>query len=72
MSNIPPDLSHIDPFSDALTATEAVGLHLCLSKIEHYISKGRIKEAQGAKSMVSIMWQALNREPNIDTGWGEL
>jgi len=65
-------LDHVDAFDPRLTHEESVGIHMCLDKIERYIAKGRLMEAQGARSMVLIMWQALTKEPLIDTGWGEL
>ena len=65
-------LDHINPFAAHLTHAEAVGLHLCMDKVQRYIAKGRVQEAHGARSMVLIMWQALELDPVIDTGWGEL
>lgn len=65
-------LEHIDPFAVHLTNEETVALSLMVDKVQRYIAKGRLREADGARSMVLILWQALAREPAIDTGWGEL
>ena len=66
-------IDSIDPFEFTLTPRESLGLHMALDKLERYIAKGRLGEAQGARSVVWIMWQALTTETGpIDTGWGEL
>jgi len=66
-------LAHVDPRAEHLTHTESVGLYLMLDKIQRYIAKGRVREADGARSMVAILWQALGQQDQmIDTGWGEL
>lgn len=65
-------LDHVDPFALHLSNEETVALSLMIDKIQRYIAKGRVQEAHGARSMVLILWQALAREPAIDTGWGEL
>ena len=65
-------LAHVDAFAHHLTHAESVAMHMCMDKIERYIAKGRVREADGARSMVLIFWQALAMEPVIDTGWGEL
>ena len=66
-------IDQVDPFDEILTHRESVGLHMALDKLERYISKGRLHEAQGVRSAVWIMWQALTVEAGtIDTGWGEL
>jgi hypothetical protein len=65
-------LDHVDPFAPQLSRGETIALCMCMDKIERYIAKGRVQEAQGARSMVLIMWQVFNQQPSIDTGWGEL
>lgn len=64
--------SQVNPFAPHLTPAESVGFAMAMDKIERYIAKGRIHEAQGMRSAVMIMWQALLEEPLIDTGWGEI
>lgn len=49
-----------------------MGLALAKDKVERYIAKGRPHEAQGARSAIVIMYQALRGDAEIDTGWGEL
>lgn len=67
-----PSLELIDPFAHHLTHAESVGLAMLRDKHERYVAKGRTREAQGMKSAILIMWQALLMEPLIDTGWGEI
>ena len=52
--------------------SQAVALALGKDKVERYIAKGRPLEAQGARSVVRIMWQSFMEHSDIDTGWGEL
>lgn len=66
------DLSDIDPFHPSLIKSQSVALALGKNKVEHYVAKGHVKEAQGARSIVRIMWQSFMEEADIDTGWGEL
>jgi succinyl-CoA synthetase beta subunit len=66
------DLNDVDPFHPSLIKSESVALALGKDKVERYIAKGRPLEAQGARSVVRIMWQAFMEHSDIDTGWGEL
>lgn len=65
-------LAHINPYAEHLTREESLALHMLLDKHERYISKGWVREAQGMKSAILILWQVLARRPVIDTGWGEI
>jgi hypothetical protein len=66
------DLDFVDVYDRRLTQEESIGLALCKDKIESLIAKGAIREAQGARIMVKIMWQAITAEPYINTGHGGL
>lgn len=55
-----------------LSGEARVGMALAKDKVEQYIAKGRIKEAQGATKVLCILYQALIGIRDIDTGWGEL
>jgi hypothetical protein len=66
------NLDEIDPWHPSLHKSESVALMMAKDKVERYVAKGRPLEAQGARSIVRIMWQAFMHYPDIDTGWGEL
>ena len=66
------DLADIDPFHPSLLKSQSIALVLGKDKVERYIAKGRPLEAQGARSIVRIMWQSFLEQSDIDTGWGEL
>ena len=68
----PISLADVDIHHPELLPAERVGLALAKDKYERYISKGRIQEAYGCASAVKIMYQALVKVRDIDTGWGEL
>ena len=65
-------LDDVDIYHPELTQREAIGIALAKDKVERYIAKGRIREAQGAASTLTIVYQALLGVENVDTGWGEL
>lgn len=65
-------LSDVDIHNPELTRREAIGMALAKDKVERYIAKGRVQEAQGAASVTMIMYQSLLGINDIDTGWGEL
>ena len=64
-------LARVDPGAGWLTKEESVALHMMKDKHQRYVAKGRTKEAHGIATGVLILWQALQRAPIIDTGWGE-
>jgi len=66
------NISDVDIHHVALIPEARIGLALAKDKVEHYISKGRVQEAQGAASVTKIIFQALVGVNDIDTGWGEL
>jgi hypothetical protein len=65
-------ISDVDIHHPLLLPEARIGLALSKDKVEHYISKGMVKEAQGAGKVTMIMFQALIGINDIDTGWGEL
>lgn len=68
----PIQISDVDIHHPELTRREAIGLALAKNKVERYIEKGRVKEAQGAASVTMIVFQSLIGINDIDTGFGEL
>jgi len=66
------DLDDINPYDPAYLPEQTVALIMGKEKVNQYVAKGRVQEAQGARAVVRIMDQAFRREPEIDTGWGEL
>lgn len=69
---MPIRIDDVDIHHPELTRQEAIGLALAKDKVERYISKGWLKEAHGAASVTTIVYQALLGINDIDTGWGEL
>lgn len=68
----PVRVDDVDIHHPQLTRNEAIGLALAKDKVERYIAKGRLREASGAASATTIVYQALLGINDIDTGWGEL
>jgi hypothetical protein len=68
----PISIDDVDIHHPGLDSQARIGLALAKDKVERYIAKGRPLEAQGARSAVLIMYQALLGVNDIDTGWGEL
>jgi hypothetical protein len=68
----PISMTDVDIHHPMLTRCEAIGIALAKDKVERYIAKGRIQEAQGAASVTMIVYQSLLGINDIDTGWGEL
>lgn len=66
------DLDDINPYEPTYLREQTVALIMGKEKVNQYVAKGRVMEAQGARAVVRIMDQAFRREPEIDTGWGEL
>ena len=66
------ELSDVDIHNPELLPHMRVGFALAKDKYERYISKGKVKEAQGCKSAILIFYQASIGINDIDTGWGEL
>ena len=65
-------ITDVDIHHPILLPEARIGLALAKDKIEHYISKGRVREAQGAAAVTKTIFQALIGINDIDTGWGEL
>lgn len=65
-------LDDIDPFHPSLLREQTVALLMGKDKVNRYIAKGLTREAQGARTIVQIMWQSFMNEIEIDTGWGEI
>lgn len=65
-------ISDVDIHHPHLLPEARIGLALAKDKVEAYIAKGRIQEAQGAAKVTMILYQALLGINDIDTGWGEL
>lgn len=65
-------ISDVDIHHPLLLPEARIGLALSKDKVERYIAKGRVLEAQGAATVTTIMFQALIGINDIDTGWGEL
>lgn len=65
-------IDDVDIHHPLLLPEARIGLALAKDKMERYIAKGRVLEAQGAASTIKIVYQALIGINDIDTGWGEL
>ena len=70
--NAPINISDVDIHHIYLLPEARIGLALAKDKVERYIAKGRVREAQGAASVTTIIYQALVGINDIDTGFGEL
>lgn len=72
MNMAPITIDDVDIHHTSLSPEARVGLALARDKVERYVAKGRPLEAQGARSAITIIYQALLGHRDIDTGWGEL
>jgi hypothetical protein len=55
-------LRRVDVHDPELIPVEAIALQRMLDKREQYVSQGRTREAHGAGSMISILWDTLKGE----------
>ena len=72
MAAIVEELDKVDPYDETFLRSQTVAIIMAKDKINRYVAKGRIQEAQGALSILNIMYSAFRHDQEIDSGWGEL